>query len=123
MTFREAQLLVHYLDYIFPLQYPYYKDEPSLGGRGWLFWLLMKRGPLHQAVLTLSALHHHTQSAEAAGNREAELIEYHTNALQRLRRVLRDSDMESFAESREQMVEFLACGCALVSFEVRLTLI
>lgn len=119
MTFREAQLLVHYLDYIFPLQYPYYKDEPSLGGRGWLFWLLMKRGPLHQAVLTLSALHHHTQSADASGDRESELIEYHTNALQRLRQVLRDCDMDRFAESREQMVEFLACGSALISFEVR----
>lgn len=120
MAFREAQLLVHYLDYIFPLQYPYYKDEPSLGGRGWLFWLLMKRGPLHQAVLTLSALHHHTQSAGAPGNRESELIEYHTNALQRLRQVLQDCDMDKFAESRQQMVEFLACGSALISFEVSL---
>lgn len=119
MTFREAQLLVHYLDYIFPLQYPYYKDEPSLGGRAWLFWLLMKRGPLHQAVLTLSALHHHTQSADASESRESELIEYHTNALQRLRQVLRDCDMDRFAESREQMVEFLACGSALISFEVK----
>ncbi|KAF5136413.1 Pestheic acid cluster transcriptional regulator 3 [Metarhizium anisopliae] len=118
MAFREAQLLVHYLDYIFPLQYPYYKDEPSLGGRGWLFWLLMKRGPLHQAVLTLSALHHHTQSAGAPGNRESELIGYHTNALQRLRQVLQDCDMDKFAESRQQMVEFLACGSALISFEL-----
>ncbi|EFY94120.1 Zn(2)-C6 fungal-type DNA-binding domain protein [Metarhizium robertsii ARSEF 23] len=118
MAFREAQLLVHYLDYIFPLQYPYYKDEPSLGGRGWLFWLLMKRGPLHQAVLTLSALHHHTQSAGAPGTRESELIGYHTNALQRLRQVLQDCDMDKFAESRQQMVEFLACGSALISFEL-----
>ncbi|EFY88518.1 hypothetical protein MAC_05412 [Metarhizium acridum CQMa 102] len=120
MAFREAQLLVHYLDYIFPLQYPYYKDEPSLGGRGWLLWLLMKRGPLHQAVLTLSALHHHTQSAGAPGNRESELIGYHTNALQRLRQVLQDCELDKFAESRQQMVEFLACGSALISFEVQL---
>ncbi|KAK2599170.1 hypothetical protein QQS21_005360 [Conoideocrella luteorostrata] len=118
MAFREAQLLVHYLDYIFPLQYPYYQDQPALGGRGWLFWLLMKRGPLHQAVLTLSALHQHTQDANTSVDRESELIEYHTNALQRLRQVLRDCDMDRFAESREQMVEFLACGCALISFEL-----
>ena len=118
VAFREAQLLVHYLDYIFPLQYPYYTDEPALGGRGWLFWLLMKRGPLHQAVLTLSALHHHTEFAHTSANRESELIEYHTNALQRLRQVISECEVDRFAENREQLIEFLACGAALISFEV-----
>ncbi|KND89087.1 Transcriptional regulatory protein UME6 [Tolypocladium ophioglossoides CBS 100239] len=118
MAFREAQLLVHYLDYIFPLQYPYYTDEPALGGRGWLFWLLMKRGPLHQAVLTLSALHHHTEFAHTSANRASELIGYHTNALQRLRQVISVCEVDRFAENREQLVEFLACGSALISFEL-----
>lgn len=117
-AFREAQLLVHYLDYIFPLQYPYYTDEPALGGRGWLFWLLMKRGPLHQAVLTLAALHHHTEFAHTSANRASELIGYHTNALQRLRQVISECEVDRFAENREQLVEFLACGAALISFEV-----
>ncbi|PNY27528.1 Transcriptional regulatory protein UME6 [Tolypocladium capitatum] len=118
MAFREAQLLVHYLDYIFPLQYPYYTDEPALGGRGWLFWLLMKRGPLHQAVLTLSALHHHTEFAHTSANRASELIGYHTNALQRLRQAISECEVDLFAENREQLVEFLACGSALISFEL-----
>lgn len=118
LEFREAQLLMNYLDYIFPLQYPYYQDAPSLGGRGWLLWLLMKKGPHYQAVLTLSALHLHTQFPQASQNRESELIEYHTNALQRLRHVLADSDVERFIENREQIVEFLACGASLISFEV-----
>ncbi|POR35607.1 Transcriptional regulatory protein [Tolypocladium paradoxum] len=118
MAFREAQLLVHYLDYIFPLQYPYYTDEPALGGRGWLFWLLMKRGALHQAVLTLAALHHDTEFAHASTNRASELIGYHTNALQRLRQVISECEVHRFAENREQLVEFLACGSALISFEV-----
>lgn len=39
-TFREAQYLVHYLDYIFPIQYTFYVDAPEEGGRGWLFFLL-----------------------------------------------------------------------------------
>jgi exo-beta-1,3-glucanase (GH17 family) len=38
--FREAQYLVHYLDYIFPIQYAFYVDAPDQGGRGWLFFLL-----------------------------------------------------------------------------------
>ncbi|KAJ6441548.1 abc1 domain-containingprotein [Purpureocillium lavendulum] len=122
-SFREAQLLVHYLDYIFPLQYPYYRDDPALGGRGWLFWLLMKRGPLHQAVLTLAALHHYTEFAHSAEDneseeRESELLGYHTNALQRLRQAISEGEAEPFAENREQLIEFLACGSALISFEV-----
>ena len=38
--FREAQYLVHYLDYIFPIQYAFYVDAPDQGGRGWLLFLL-----------------------------------------------------------------------------------
>jgi hypothetical protein len=38
--FREAQYLLHYLDYIFPIQYAFYVDAPDQGGRGWLFFLL-----------------------------------------------------------------------------------
>ncbi|UNI16511.1 hypothetical protein JDV02_002939 [Purpureocillium takamizusanense] len=122
-SFREAQLLIHYLDYIFPMQYPYYRDDPALGGRGWLFWLLMKRGPLHQAVLTLAALHHHVEFAYAPedgdlGDRDSELLGYHTNALQRLRQAISECDAERFAENREQLIEFLACGSALISFEL-----
>lgn len=118
MPFREAQLLVHYLDYIFPLQYPYYEDNPDLGGRGWLFWLLMKNGPLHQAILTLSALHQYTKFSYKTGNTERELLEYHTKALQGLREALHQYEMDGFANNQAQLVEFLACGCALTSFEV-----
>ena len=38
--FREAKYLVHYLDYIFPIQYAFYVDAPDQGGRGWLLFLL-----------------------------------------------------------------------------------
>ncbi|CAM1510636.1 Fc.00g009710.m01.CDS01 [Cosmosporella sp. VM-42] len=121
IPFREAQLLVHYLDYIFPIQYPYYEDNPDLGGRGWLFWLLMKNGPLHQAILTLSALHQYTKFSYNTGNTEVterELIGYHTNALQGLRQALHQYESNRFADNRDQLIEFLACGSALISFEV-----
>lgn len=119
VTFREAELLMHYLDYIFPLQYPYYKDNPKFGGRGWVFWLLMKRGPLHHAVLTLSALHYYTELEPASDNRESELITYHTTALQGLREVITEFELDRLAENSQQLVEFLACGASLISFEVR----
>ncbi|KAH7159541.1 fungal-specific transcription factor domain-containing protein [Dactylonectria estremocensis] len=117
-NFREAQHIVHYLDYIFPLQYPYYVDDPDLGGRGWLFWLLTKSPPLRQAALTLSALHQHTVSHYRAESQESELIQYHTKALQELRQVLSRREVEGFASNREEWVEFVAGGLALISFEV-----
>ncbi|KAH8683587.1 fungal-specific transcription factor domain-containing protein [Ilyonectria robusta] len=117
-SFREAQHIVHYLDYIFPLQYPYYVDDPDLGGRGWLFWLLTKSAPLRQAALTLSALHQHIVSHYRAESQESELIQYHTKALQELRQVLSRREVEGFASNREEWVEFMAGGLALISFQV-----
>ncbi|KAK7419253.1 hypothetical protein QQX98_003405 [Neonectria punicea] len=108
--FREAQHLVHYLDYIFPLQFPYYVDDPDLGGRGWLFWLLTKSAPLRQAALTLSALHQHTVSQYRAASQESELIQYHTMALHELRQVLCRREVEGFSLNREEWVEFAAGG-------------
>ncbi|KAF7551755.1 hypothetical protein G7Z17_g4804 [Cylindrodendrum hubeiense] len=117
-SFREAQHIVHYLDYIFPLQYPYYVDDPDLGGRGWLFWLLTKSPPFRNAALTLSALHQHIVSHYRAENQESELIQYHTKALQELRQVLSRRQVEGFASNREEWVEFMAGGLALISFQV-----
>jgi hypothetical protein len=119
MSFRESHLLVHYLDYIFPLQFPYYVDKPQFGGRGWLFWLLMRNGPLNQAILTLSALHHHTTFALQADCTERELIEYHTRALQGLRQALCQHEADGYPADKEQLLEFLACGSSLISLEVR----
>ncbi|WYZ39638.1 hypothetical protein EsH8_III_001552 [Colletotrichum jinshuiense] len=116
--FREAELLTYYLDYIFPLQYAYYVDNPARGGRGWLFWLLSKRGPLRHAAFTLSALHQHTMSQSKTEEMESELIRYHTNAMQELRQVLSLCETYGFASHPEHRVEFLTCGTFLISFEV-----
>ncbi|KAK7455691.1 hypothetical protein CaCOL14_012767 [Colletotrichum acutatum] len=116
--YREAELLTYYLDYIFPLQYAYYVDKPALGGRGWLFWLLSKQGPLRQAAFTLSALHQHAMSHSKTEEMESELIRYHTNAMQEPRQVLVRCETDGFASHPEYRVEFLTCGTFLISFEV-----
>ncbi|KAF6833092.1 hypothetical protein CPLU01_05771 [Colletotrichum plurivorum] len=116
--FREAELLMYYLDYIFPLQYAYYVDKPATGGRGWLFWLLSKRGPLRHAAFTLSALHQHSSSRNKTEEMESELVRYHTNAMQELRHVLGHCETDGFARHPEHRVEFLTCGTFLISFEV-----
>ncbi|WAO93590.1 Zn(2)-C6 fungal-type domain-containing protein [Fusarium falciforme] len=117
-TFREAQYLVHYLDYIFPIQYTFYVDAPEEGGRGWLFFLLERSAPLRNAALTLSAFHQHISSPYRTENQEDELLNYHTKALQELRQIIGRREVGGFADSREEWLEFLAGGMFLISFEV-----
>lgn len=117
-TFREAQHLVHYLDYIFPIQYTFYVHVPDLGGRGWLFWLLMRSAPLRNAALTLSAFHQHSTSPSRTEDQVDELLRYHTKALQELRQVVSRREEGGFAGSREEWIEFVAGGLFLISFEV-----
>lgn len=57
ITNNEAALLMHFVDNVFPLQYPMYKPEVSEGGRGWLLSLLLKTKPLYHASIGLSAYH------------------------------------------------------------------
>ncbi|KAF5639257.1 C6 zink-finger PRO1A [Fusarium sp. NRRL 52700] len=116
--FREAQYLVHYLDYIFPIQYAFYVDAPDQGGRGWLFFLLERNAPLRNAALTLSAFHQHTFSPYHTENQENELLQYHTKALQELRHVVRHRDVGASADNIEEWLKFLAGGMFLISFEV-----
>jgi hypothetical protein len=56
----ESVLLMHFLDNVFPLQYPMYKPGILEGGRGWLLALLLRMKPLYHAALALSAYHRRT---------------------------------------------------------------
>ncbi|KAH7251458.1 fungal-specific transcription factor domain-containing protein [Fusarium tricinctum] len=118
IIFREAQHLVHYLDYIFPIQYAFYVDAPDQGGRGWLLFLLERNAPLRNAALTLSAFHQHNLSSYHSENQENELLQYHTKALQELRHVVSHQDLGAFADRSEEWLKFLAGGMFLISFEV-----
>jgi hypothetical protein len=51
---------MHFLDNVFPLQYPMYKPEILEGGRGWLLALLIRTEPLYHAALALSAYYRGT---------------------------------------------------------------
>lgn len=56
----EAMLLMHFLDNVFPLQYPMYHPTVVSGGRGWFLSLLLRTKPLYHAALALSSYHHGT---------------------------------------------------------------
>ena len=51
---------MHFVDTVFPLQYPMYKPSVVHGGRGWLLSLLLRTKPLYHASLALSAYHRGT---------------------------------------------------------------
>ncbi|KFY26141.1 hypothetical protein V493_04253 [Pseudogymnoascus sp. VKM F-4281 (FW-2241)] len=55
----DTALLMHFLDHVFPLQYPVYKPGIQ-GGRGWLLSALTQTKPLYHAALSLSAYHRWT---------------------------------------------------------------
>jgi hypothetical protein len=53
----ESLLLMHYLDEVFPLQFPFYNPPIAEGGRGWILGLLKQTKPVHDAALSLAAGH------------------------------------------------------------------
>jgi hypothetical protein len=118
-TFREAELLMHYLDHIFMIQFPYYTEKGSLNSRGWLFWRLTKKGPLRQAALTLAAFHRQTLSQHGAADAlERLMLFYHTSSMRELRAVVSRRQVNRSAARHDEWIEFMACGTALISFEV-----
>ncbi|TEY71799.1 hypothetical protein BOTCAL_0086g00170 [Botryotinia calthae] len=66
ITSNEAALLMHFVDNVFPLQYPMYKPEVAEGGRGWLLSLLLNIKPLYHASIGLSAYHRGVVLREAS---------------------------------------------------------
>lgn len=54
----DSLLLMHFLDFVLPVQYPMYRPQPADGGRGWLLALLLRTKPLYHAAMALSAYHH-----------------------------------------------------------------
>ncbi|QPC65789.1 hypothetical protein HYE67_008020 [Fusarium culmorum] len=114
LGYDEADLLMHYLDHVFPYQYPFF--DKGQWSRGWLLWLLSKNGPLCRAALGLAALHKRSLLGET-NNHHIEL-EFHTKAVRQLQDFLSSVDINELRPDNEILVEIIACGISLVSFEV-----
>lgn len=117
--YQEARLLMHYLDQVFPWQFPYHDCQSRLGNRGWLFLLLVKRGPLYHAVLSLSSLH---QSAILDAKEDIlqkqKALSHHSRALRELCDIMSEKG-DKLRDDHGQLADFLACSFILISFEVR----
>ncbi|KAF5718850.1 C6 zink-finger PRO1A [Fusarium mundagurra] len=114
LHYNEASLLMHYLDHVFPYQYPFF-DKTRLS-RGWLLWLLSKNGPLYRASMSLAALHERSLLGET-NNHHLEL-EFHTKAVRQLQHFVSSIDINELRPENETLVEIITCGIALISFEV-----
>ncbi|XEU97403.1 hypothetical protein FSHL1_002689 [Fusarium sambucinum] len=114
LEYDEAELLMHYLDHVFPYQYPFF--DKGKWSRGWLLWLLSKNGPLCRASLGLAALHQRSLLGET-NNHHIEL-EFHTKAVRQLHDFLLSIDINELRPDNEILVEIITCGVTLISFEV-----
>jgi hypothetical protein len=114
---------MHFLDVVFPLQYPMYRSGITEGGRGWLLSLLFHTKPLYHAALGLSAYHRGTVllaeqrvgcHAIAATEKETHLALCLTDFQQSIKKVGRWVK-ESCPEN---VIGIMACVVQLVFFEV-----
>lgn len=117
--YRDAELLMHYFDYVFALQFRFLVQDLDKGGRGWLLWLLVKTGPLYQAALSLAALHQYTLRYRDQSEKYVELHNYHSKALRDLQLFLQENQATNSVAETARHMEVLACGVSLISFEVR----
>jgi hypothetical protein len=122
---REANLLMHYLDHVFPLQFPLYKPSVAKAGRGWLLNVIFRTKPLFYIVLSLGACHIQTSlhlenfNDNKSGSNILEDIErHHTLAVSELRRHIDGLELFSTTGDVARKIEILACMMQLVSFEV-----
>lgn len=118
---REAELLMHYLDQVFSLQFRFHVPSIGSGGRGWLLWLLTETKPLYHAALSLGALHRHSLLCQS--ERHDSLIDmnaHHTRALQEVQAFLHgEYDASNVPNrSRKKNLQVLACGVQFISFEL-----
>lgn len=107
---------MYYLDHVFPMQYPYHSARTK--SRGWLLWLLSKNGPLYRASLSLAALHQRLVVSAGEEGEEDAPFEYHNSTLRELQDFIGAATTDGLPSGDELCAEVVACGAALVSFEV-----
>lgn len=124
---QEADLIMHYLDFVFFIQFRFYQPSIARGGRGWLLTLLTYTKPLYHAALSLSAFHQ--QSLLCHERRQPqdhirildELKHHHELTLKELQLFIQAHNEEGESSAIfEGCIQILACMVELISFEVSL---
>jgi hypothetical protein len=119
----DTDLLMHYLDHVFPLQFPFYKPSVAAGGRGWLLSILTTTKPLYHAAISLASYHRRSMlcrdSASKDCSLELESLErQYARALFELRQYLAKIGDKNEARTQVENVNILSCLAMLISLEV-----
>lgn len=115
---QAACLLMHYLDQVFAWQFPYFRSTSRLGNRGWLLYLLIKRGPLYHAVLSLSSLHRSAiLRSEEEYQQKERALEHHSRALREFCKFIGE-ERGKLLNDNARLAEFLAYSLILISYKV-----
>jgi hypothetical protein len=118
---EEEGLLMHYLDYVFPLQFRFYEASPSNGGRGWLLSILLRTKPLYYAAITLAAYHRESMSCRKDSRVKCSLdglLSRYNVAIKELRLFIEGFGTGSLPETLPELIALLACMTLLTSLEV-----
>jgi hypothetical protein len=116
------RLLMHFIDYVFPIEFPFY--SPSFwSGRGWLLTLLIRTRPLYHAALSISAYHHSALNKARYLKCKIltwkELQVHHTLALKELHDAMKDLDQGGGAKGQVDFnIQALATVVQMIAFEV-----
>jgi len=119
----DAELLMHYLDHVFPLQFPFYKPSVAAGGRGWLLSILTTTKPLYHAAISLAAYHRQSilcrDSASKDHGLDLEFLErQYARALSELGQYLAKIGDKNEARTQVENIDVLSCLAMLISLEV-----
>lgn len=117
----EAELLLIYLDYVFPSLYPFYCPERAEGGRSWLLYPLTSSKPTYYATLSLAARYWrlNKDSEFSKMNKHLSANEEHFEAVA-LRELTVDIDSLPSKRSVEVTVNVLLCILQLLHLDVRI---
>jgi hypothetical protein len=119
---NEESLLMHYLDFVFPLQFCFYQVSPSDGGRGWLLSILLRTKPLYYAAITLSEYHRQSVTCQRDPRIKCtldELLSRHILAIKELRLFVEGLGTDGGPKKLPELVQLLASMAFLISLEVR----
>ncbi|KAE8388940.1 fungal-specific transcription factor domain-containing protein [Aspergillus alliaceus] len=120
MQEREISLLMHYLDDVFPLQFPF-PETAHLGKREWLLTILSSTKAVYYATLSLSLLHKEacldTSEIEEGLIWREEKTRYYILALRESQQLLQGLRSNTGKDSLKGHINALANTVQLISFE------
>ncbi|KAI9147353.1 Trichothecene biosynthesis transcription regulator TRI10 [Paramyrothecium foliicola] len=113
---KETSLLMHYLDIVFPLQFPLH-DESYIGKREWLLAILTSSRSVYYATLSLSLLHKESRSDDLNNAWLNERLRYYNLAIQEHQQLLGQLDTTTGVAKLKSNIYALASSIQLISIE------